>query len=84
MFPAWNDYIKISNILVVGAGLSGGVIGQQASERSGLKTLIIDKRNHVGGNCFDYIDKHGIRLKNCLNIAKRIARFKKKIVCFTK
>jgi UDP-galactopyranose mutase len=24
--------------------------------------LIIDKRPHIGGNCFDYIDDHGIRV----------------------
>ena len=45
-----------------GAGLSGSVIAEQASSRSGLKSLIIDKRNHIGGNCYDYIDEHGIRV----------------------
>ena len=30
--------------------------------RAGLKSLIIDKRNHIGGNCYDYIDEHGIRV----------------------
>ena len=23
--------------------------------------LVIDKRDHIGGNCYDYIDKYGIR-----------------------
>jgi UDP-galactopyranose mutase len=48
---------------VVGAGLSGSVIAQQASERSGLRTLVIEKRDHIGGNCYDLIDKHGIRVR---------------------
>ena len=26
-----------------------------------LRVLIIDKRDHIGGNCYDYIDEHGIR-----------------------
>lgn len=39
-------------ILIVGAGLSGAVIGRQLAER-GHTIHIIDKRDHVGGNCFD-------------------------------
>ena len=27
-----------------------------------LKSLVIDKRDHIGGNCYDYIDEHGIRV----------------------
>ena len=50
------------DLIIVGAGLSGSVIAEQASSRSGLKSLIIDKRNHIGGNCYDYIDEHGIRV----------------------
>ena len=26
-----------------------------------LQSLVIDKREHIGGNCYDYIDEHGIR-----------------------
>ena len=37
--------------LVVGAGLAGCVFAHEASER-GLKVLVIDKRNHIGGNCY--------------------------------
>ena len=51
------------DLLIVGAGLSGSVIAEQASKRAGLKSLIIDKRDHIGGNCYDYIDEHGIRVK---------------------
>ena len=52
------------DLVIVGAGLSGTVIAEQASKRSGLKSLIIDKRDHIGGNCFDYIDEHGIMVRN--------------------
>ena len=34
----------------------------QASSRLGLSSLVIDKREHIGGNCYDYIDEHGIRV----------------------
>lgn len=37
--------------LVVGAGLFGAVFVDQA-KKVGKKCLVIDKRNHIGGNCF--------------------------------
>ena len=37
------------DLIIVGAGLSGSVIAQQASSRSGLTSLVIDKRDHIGG-----------------------------------
>jgi len=41
--------------LIVGCGLSGSVIAERlASEGKTVK--IIDKRSHIGGNCYDYID----------------------------
>ena len=50
------------DLIVVGAGLSGAVIAERASSQLGLSSLVIDKRDHIGGNCYDYIDKHGIRV----------------------
>lgn len=40
------------NILIVGAGLSGAVIGRILAEKNHNIT-IIDKREHFGGNCYD-------------------------------
>ena len=37
------------DLIIVGAGLSGSVIAEQASSRSGLTSLVIDKRDHIGG-----------------------------------
>ena len=37
--------------LIVGAGLFGSVFAYEASKR-GKKCLVIDKRNHIGGNCY--------------------------------
>lgn len=39
------------DLLLVGAGLFNAVIAQKAVE-AGKKVLVIDKRNHVGGNCY--------------------------------
>ncbi|MFT7592936.1 MAG: UDP-galactopyranose mutase [Paracoccaceae bacterium] len=38
------------NLLMVGAGLSGAVIGRHLAE-AGYSVTVVDSRNHVGGNC---------------------------------
>lgn len=48
-------------ILVVGAGFSGAVIARELAEL-GYKITVIDSRNHIGGNAFDYVNEHGIRI----------------------
>jgi len=50
---------KKYNLVIVGAGLSGAVVAERAS-KLGLKSLVIDKRPHIAGNCYDYLDEHGI------------------------
>jgi len=52
---------KKYNLVIVGAGLSGTVVAERASKLLGLTSLVIDKRNHIGGNCYDFLDEHGIR-----------------------
>lgn len=49
------------DLLIVGAGLSGAVIAERCSKELGMTSLVIDKRDHIGGNCYDYVDPHGIR-----------------------
>lgn len=41
-------------VLVVGAGLSAAVIARELAE-AGIEILLIDKREHIGGNCYDEI-----------------------------
>jgi UDP-galactopyranose mutase len=43
--------------LIVGAGISGITATRLLAEK-GKRILIIDKRNHIGGNCHDYLDKN--------------------------
>merc|ERR550519_2868873 len=50
------------DLVIVGAGLSGAVIAERASSQLGLSSLVIEKRDHIGGNCYDFIDTHGIRV----------------------
>ena len=42
---------KMYDYLVVGAGLFGAVFAHEA-QKAGKKVLVIDKRNHIGGNIF--------------------------------
>ncbi len=51
----------MKSILIVGAGFSGAVIARRLAEK-GFIVKIIDKRDHIGGNAFDYIDDKGIRV----------------------
>lgn len=46
--------------LVVGAGFSGSVIAERLASQSGKKVLVVDKRNHIGGNAYDHYDDHAI------------------------
>ena len=43
--------------LVVGCGLSGAVIAERIANILNDKVTIIEKREHIGGNCYDYINK---------------------------
>src|SRR6185312_11315499 len=46
--------------MIVGAGLAGGVLAERLASQSGKKVLLVDKRNHIGGNTFDFYNKDGI------------------------
>jgi UDP-galactopyranose mutase len=46
--------------IVVGAGFSGCVLAERLASQLDQKVLLVDKRDHVGGNAYDYYDEHGI------------------------
>jgi len=46
--------------LIVGAGFAGSVLAERLASQANKKILIIDKRNHIGGNTFDFFNKDGI------------------------
>jgi UDP-galactopyranose mutase len=46
--------------MIVGAGLSGAVLAERLATKSGKKVLLVEKRNHIGGNTFDYYNEEGI------------------------
>lgn len=48
-------------ILVVGAGFAGAVHARMLAA-AGMNVHLIDRRSHIGGNAFDYVDEHGARV----------------------
>jgi UDP-galactopyranose mutase len=47
------------DVVVVGAGFAGSVMAERAAS-VGLNVLVIDQREHIAGNAFDYVDGHGV------------------------
>lgn len=46
--------------LIVGAGFAGSVIAERLAHSAGKRVLVIDKRNHIGGNAYDHYNDAGI------------------------
>lgn len=43
--------------LIIGAGFSGAVLAEQLIHALDCKILVIDERDHIGGNCYTERDK---------------------------
>ena len=50
----------MNKILIVGAGFSGAVIARELAD-NGFSITLIDKRDHIGGNCYTE-NKDGINI----------------------
>ncbi|MBU8542509.1 MULTISPECIES: UDP-galactopyranose mutase [Roseomonadaceae] len=46
--------------LIVGAGFAGSVLAERLARERGDRVLVIDKRDHIGGNAFDHHDAAGV------------------------
>ena len=51
------EAVEYPDLVVVGAGLFGLTVAQQAVERLGVRVEIIDVRDHIGGNAYSYMDE---------------------------
>ena len=47
------------DVIIVGAGYAGCVTARILAE-AGKQVLILEKRNHIGGNAYDYLDENGV------------------------
>ncbi|HEX8086043.1 MAG TPA: UDP-galactopyranose mutase [Solirubrobacteraceae bacterium] len=48
------------NTLIVGAGYAGSIMAERLATQLGQRVLVIDRRDHIAGNAYDYHDEHGI------------------------
>lgn len=51
--------MKVKNI-VIGSGIAGAVIARRLAEEKNEKVLVVERRNYIGGYCYDYRDENGI------------------------
>ena len=48
------------DVLVVGAGYAGAVCARRLAEALNFKVCIVERRDHIAGNAYDYEDEAGI------------------------
>jgi UDP-galactopyranose mutase len=46
--------------LVVGAGFAGSILAERLASQRGERVMVIDRRDHIGGNAYDHPDQAGV------------------------
>lgn len=46
--------------LIVGAGFAGSVLAERLAAGLGRQVLVVDRRDHIGGNAYDHLDESGV------------------------
>lgn len=46
--------------LIVGAGFAGSVLAERLAVGLGRQVLVVDRRDHIGGNAYDHLDESGV------------------------
>ena len=46
--------------MIVGAGFAGSVLAERLASVANKKVLLVEQRDHIGGNAYDYYNQHGI------------------------
>ena len=52
-----------TDYLIIGAGLSGATLAERFASKLDKKVIIVDSRNHIAGNCFDFYNDAGILIQ---------------------
>jgi UDP-galactopyranose mutase len=50
------------DFLIVGAGFSGSVLAERIASQLDKTCLVVERRNHIGGNAYDHYDRAGVLL----------------------
>jgi UDP-galactopyranose mutase len=53
-------FVRDYDFLVVGAGFAGSIIAERLARTAGQRVLVVDRRDHIAGNAYDYVDEHGV------------------------
>src|SRR5690625_5885784 len=48
------------DFLIVGAGFAGSVMAERLARGLGKRVLLVERRNHIGGNAYDFHDDNGV------------------------
>ena len=48
------------DFLIVGAGFAGSVLAERIASQLGKTCLVVERRNHIGGNAYDHYDRAGV------------------------
>ena len=46
--------------IIIGAGCAGATVARKLAEDGGQNVLVLEKRDHIAGNCYDALDEYGI------------------------
>jgi UDP-galactopyranose mutase len=53
--------VNIADYIIVGSGVTGATIARRLSD-AGMEVLVVERRNHLGGNVHDFVHESGIRV----------------------
>mgnify|MGYP000609356333 FL=1 len=48
------------DMIVVGAGYAGAVCARRLAETAGFRVAVLERRDHIAGNAYDYYNEDGI------------------------
>ena len=55
--------IQYFDTIIIGAGFAGAVSAEICASRN-KKVLVVEQKNHIGGNCYDSYDENGLLIHN--------------------